>query len=226
MFLIVWKEMWETNEGGFVLLSWLFKKKNDFSSLAICFLLRRAERFWLINDLVQHGWAAHIVYLADSSFCSCVCARLLQSCPTLCNSMDCSPPGSSVHGILQARRLEWVAMHSSRGASLPRDQTQFSYVSRITGRFFTTSATWEALLSFLLRRYLWILIGYNVTFMYIYLILTETLRGRQMTLWQLWQKPEGINLSVPAYTGHRLYGLKLCVPPCPSATTSVHILKP
>ena len=76
-------------------------------------------------------------------------------------------------------------MHSSRGASLPRDQTQFSYVSRITGRFFTTSATWEALLSFLLRRYLWILIGYNVTFMYIYLILTETLRGRQMTLWQL-----------------------------------------
>ena len=40
-----------------------------------------------------------------------------QSCPTLCSSMDCSPPGSSVHGILQARILEWVAISSSRGSS-------------------------------------------------------------------------------------------------------------
>ena len=47
-----------------------------------------------------------------------------QSCPALCNPMDCSPPGSSVHGILQARRLEWVAMPFSRGSSLPRDRTQ------------------------------------------------------------------------------------------------------
>ena len=58
-------------------------------------------------------------------------AKLLQLCPTLCDSMDCSPPGSSVHGILQARRLEWVAMPSSRGSSQPRDQTQVSYVSCI-----------------------------------------------------------------------------------------------
>ena len=46
---------------------------------------------------------------------------LTQSYPTLCNPMDCSPPGSSVHGILQARILEWVAMPSSRGSSQPRD---------------------------------------------------------------------------------------------------------
>ena len=51
-------------------------------------------------------------------------AKLLQSCPTLCDSMDCSPPGSSVHEILQARILEWVAMPFSRGSSPPRDQTQ------------------------------------------------------------------------------------------------------
>ena len=44
-------------------------------------------------------------------------AKSLQSCLTLCNPMDCSPPGSSVHGILQARKLEWVAMPSSRGFS-------------------------------------------------------------------------------------------------------------
>ena len=49
--------------------------------------------------------------------------------------MDCSPPGSSVHGILQSRILEWVAMSSSRGSSQPKDQTQ---VSCIAGRFFTT----------------------------------------------------------------------------------------
>ena len=46
-----------------------------------------------------------------------------QSCPTLCDPMDCSPPGSSVHGILQARILEWITMPSSRGSSWPRDWT-------------------------------------------------------------------------------------------------------
>ena len=47
-------------------------------------------------------------------------AKLLQSCLTLHDPLDCSPPGSSVHGILQARILEWVAMPSSRGSSWPR----------------------------------------------------------------------------------------------------------
>ena len=56
------------------------------------------------------------------------CAKWLQLCPTLCDSMDCSPPGSSVHGILQARILEWVAISSSRGTSRYRDQTPVSYI--------------------------------------------------------------------------------------------------
>ena len=56
----------------------------------------------------------------------CVCA---QSCPTLCNPIDCSPPDSSVHGISQARTLEWVAMSSSRGSSQSRDHTHVSCVS-------------------------------------------------------------------------------------------------
>jgi len=55
--------------------------------------------------------------------------------------MDCSPPGSSIYGILQARILEWVAILISRGSSQPRDQTQ---VSHIAGRFFTDLATREA----------------------------------------------------------------------------------
>ena len=60
------------------------------------------------------------------------CVLSLQSCPTLCDSMDCSPPGSSVHGILQARILEWVARPSSRGSSQPRDQIRVSHVSCIS----------------------------------------------------------------------------------------------
>ena len=65
--------------------------------------------------------------------CTCVCS-VTQLCLTLCDPVDCSPPGSSVHGILQARILEWVAMPSSRGSSKPRDQTQISYVSCIGGQ--------------------------------------------------------------------------------------------
>ena len=55
-----------------------------------------------------------------------MCVLLAQSYPTLCDPMDCSPPGSSVHGILQARLLEWVAMPSSRGPFQPRDRTHVS----------------------------------------------------------------------------------------------------
>ena len=77
------------------------------------------------------------------------CMLSLQSCPTLCDPMDYSLPGSSVHGILQARILEWVAMPSSRGSSLPRDWTCVSSTSCIGRCFFfffflTTSTTWEA----------------------------------------------------------------------------------
>ena len=59
------------------------------------------------------------------------------SCPTLCDPIDRSPPGSSIHGILQARTLEWVAMPSSRESSQFRNRTQ---VSRTAGGFFTIRA--------------------------------------------------------------------------------------
>ena len=67
------------------------------------------------------------------------CAKL---CLTLCNPMDCSRPGSSVHGILQARMLEWVAMPFFRESSQPRDRTHVSYVSCTDKQ--VPSATWEA----------------------------------------------------------------------------------
>ena len=60
--------------------------------------------------------------------------EVAQLCPTLSDPMDCSLPGSSVHGIFQARVLEWGAIAFSRGSSQPRDQTR---VSRIVDRRFT-----------------------------------------------------------------------------------------
>ena len=65
-----------------------------------------------------------------------------RSVMSLCDPMACSPPGSSVHRILQARILDWVAILFSRRSSQPRDQTQ---VFHIAGRFFTIIATMEAL---------------------------------------------------------------------------------
>ena len=56
--------------------------------------------------------------------------KVAQLCLALCDPMDCSPPGSSVHGILQARILEWVAISSSRGSSWPRDHTWGSWIGR------------------------------------------------------------------------------------------------
>ena len=61
----------------------------------------------------------------------CMYAKLFQSCLSLCSPMDCSLPGSSVHVILQARTLEWVAMTSYRGSSRPRHQIHVSCVSCI-----------------------------------------------------------------------------------------------
>ena len=72
----------------------------------------------------------------------CMHAQLLQLCPTLCDPVDCSSAVSSVHGILQARILETVAMPSSRGSSWLRNWTSVSF---IVGGFFTHWTTWEAL---------------------------------------------------------------------------------
>ena len=68
-------------------------------------------------------------FMKDCVFLECVLS--LQLCLTLCNPLEYSPPGFSVHGILQARTLQWIAMPSSRGSSQPRNWTWVSYVSCI-----------------------------------------------------------------------------------------------
>ena len=67
-------------------------------------------------------------------------AKTFQSCLTLCSPKNCSPPGSSVHGILQARILEQVAISSSRRSSQPRDQIRVTSPA-LVGGFFTTTTT-------------------------------------------------------------------------------------
>ena len=81
---------------------------------------------------------SHLPLWKHPAVSTAVLCLVAQSCPALCNPADCSPLGSTVHGILQARILEWVAMPSSRGSSQPRDPTQASHVA---GRFFTSWAT-------------------------------------------------------------------------------------
>ena len=76
------------------------------------------------------------------SYYAFLCVLVTLSCPILCDPKDCSSPGFSVHGILQARILEWIAIPSSRGISQPRDRT---LVSCIAGRFFTIWATGKSL---------------------------------------------------------------------------------
>ena len=98
-------------------------------------------RFW---DSLRHRLYANLLYLPPPSALCTVSKGCTPSCSSrvqLCDPMGYSLPGSSVHGILQERILEWVAISSSGGSSWPRDRTQ---VSHIAGWFFTSWATREA----------------------------------------------------------------------------------
>ena len=76
-------------------------------------------------------------------FLCCLLCSLTQSRPTLWNPRDCSLPGSSVHGISQARILEWATVSYSRGSSQPRDQTHVSCISCTSSWILHHYATWE-----------------------------------------------------------------------------------
>ena len=82
----------------------------------------------LHNNIIAKATEASHVYVASGWLLNAYfsCAKSLQSCVTLCRPIDCSLPGSSVYGILQARILEWVAISFSRASSQPRDQTHVS----------------------------------------------------------------------------------------------------
>ena len=92
------------------------------------------KRFWEPEFWVLLGWISNVFHKHIIKESYYVCLVMSDSC----NPIDCSLPGSSVHGILQARILEWAAILFSRGSSQPKDWTQ---VSHIEGRFFTIWAT-------------------------------------------------------------------------------------
>ena len=87
---------------------------------------------WVSQASVPFSWRL------SSSVCVISCFK---SCPSLCDPMDYSQPGSSVHGVLQARTLEWAAISSSRGSSPPRDRMHIFCIGR---RILYHWATWEA----------------------------------------------------------------------------------
>ena len=100
--------------GFFHILKYFLK----LDSQKLHYWIRKKEHWWLWRD------CQNILMRI-----SCVCL-VAQSCPTLCDPMDCSLPGSSAHGIFQARILVWVAISYSRGSCWPRDRTQVSCGSR------------------------------------------------------------------------------------------------
>ena len=95
----------------------------------------------------SHRHSQKLLSTGGSSSISLPCKHVWLSCSVVSDSfqpLDCSPPSSSVHRILQARTLEWVAIPFSRGSSRPRDRTHVSMSPALVGGFFITSATWEA----------------------------------------------------------------------------------
>ena len=116
------------NEDGFVPIYSL-----SFSWLSFLFSISLSFFFFLWTSKyiilkVPDGKVSYLFHMRTNPSLTwlkvaCLYAKLLQLCLTLCNSMNCNPPGSSAHGILQARILEGVAILSSRGSSQPRDQT-------------------------------------------------------------------------------------------------------
>ena len=116
------------------MLSTLDRVSQTLSSMVLLFSLsirKQTRKGWLVPAwaLIDSG-----TEIAPRSYVTELCIQSHQSCLTLCDPMDHSPPGSSVHGIFQAKILWWVAIPFSRGSSQPGDET---WVSCIAGRFFT-----------------------------------------------------------------------------------------
>ena len=115
--------------------AWMSQVTNLLSELSLWASVLSSLKWDITNLIVRVQRTKQVKHLY-------VCVLVTQLCLTLCNPLDCSPPGFSVHAIFQARVLEWVAMPSSRGSSWPKDQTQAFCICR---QILYHCATWEAL---------------------------------------------------------------------------------
>ena len=136
--------MWPTKHSSFTkyllyhppceLSSSSLKSQTDPPNILFCFQVKTVSK--VRASVISTSFS---IFLGLSHVCCCCLGTQLWPIP--CNPVDCSPSGSSVHGIFQARILQWVATPSFRGSSQPRYET---WVSRIAGRFFTIWGTREA----------------------------------------------------------------------------------
>ena len=120
-----------------------------------------------------------------------ICCSVAESCPVLCDPMDCSPPGSSAHGIFQARILQWVAISFSRGSSWIRDQTHVSCIGRWILYHWATREALIWLLMFwafyFFQLYWGILDKYNCTYL------------KYVTWWFHFKRPYCEHLGLPRW---------------------------
>ena len=116
-----------------------------FPPLFVAEYNRQRDISSLLTSAIEQFSISCTFFSSDQNIrCACISAKSLRLRLTLRSPLDCSIPGSSVHGILQTRILEWVAMPSSRGSSQPRDGTCVSLSPALAGGFFTISVNWEA----------------------------------------------------------------------------------
>ena len=112
------------------------EKEMATHSSVLAWRIPRTEEPGRLQSMRSQSWTQLSCWARKSfpfTFClrsvpACLAGLSPQSSPALCDPVDCSPPGSSIQGILQARRMEWVAIPFSRGSSPPRDGTCISYV--------------------------------------------------------------------------------------------------
>ena len=137
---------------------WLFTVWTTSGARYVC-MLSRFSHVWLKSQTGKHLWFKSCKIII---FIMKVETLVSQSCPILCDPMDYNPLGSSVHGILQARILESVAIPSSTGSFWPRDRTHIS-CSSCTVEVFFTAEPWGSLIFYIL-----IIIPFIVSFTQIY----------------------------------------------------------
>ena len=135
-----------------------------------CIAILFSRRSFQPRDQTWVSWISgqhhHLSY--QGTYITKVKSEVAQLCLTLCDPMDYSPPGSSIHGIFQVRLLEWVAISFCRGSSWPRD---WNWVSHITDRHFTVWTTREA--SYITKRLIQILPS-TLRFFESYMMLSKT----------------------------------------------------
>ena len=128
---VVWRWVWLECTGPGAARGWV---KFGGVCLCLCMCWGGVPSHSLLREVPSSRFYFYWSGLSYS-FTSDSESEVAQSCPSLCDPVDCSLPGSSVHGILQAKIQQWVAISFSRGSSRPRDQTR-TWISRIGGRCF------------------------------------------------------------------------------------------